>query len=541
MKLEVRAVPSVEKVLLDEAPRSYPFRVRGLRREEVSWQIAYTLREDAFAIYLRIAVESPVADRVRVRQVRHVPVGMPTYGDADDNYLRKTPGLYPDLLREISPHNLRAYPERWDTLWVSIDLGDLPAGEYPVTVQLLDENGAPLAHHTQAVEVMDAELPAQTILHTEWLHCDCLAEHYRVPVWSEEHWRIIENFVREAVHGGDNMLLMPIHTPPLDTRVGAERLTTQLVDITLENGEYRFNMDRVRRWLRMCERCGVRYHEMAHLFTQWGAAHAPKIVAAVDGNEQRIFGWETDAAGPEYGAFLRQYIPALRAVFREEGLEDRVWWHISDEPNATQLNSYLATKNQVADVLQGANMMDALSHYEFYRDGLVPTPVVATTSLRDFLANDVPGLWAYYCCSQYRNVPNLFIAMPGARIRILGMLLHKYRLTGFLQWGFNFYHSAYSDYCIDPYAINDADGAFPAGDPFQVYPGADGMPESSIRHEVSREAFQDLRALQLLASLGGAEEAAAILAPLTLTDYPCGSAAFLELRERINDAIAKRL
>ena len=31
---------------------------------------------------------------------------------------------------------------------------------------------------------------------TEWFHADCLASYYRVPVFSKEHWRIIEEFIK---------------------------------------------------------------------------------------------------------------------------------------------------------------------------------------------------------------------------------------------------------------------------------------------------------------------------------------------------------
>lgn len=541
MKLIVRALPSLQKVFPDEAPAVIPFRVRGLQNEELSWQLAYTLEEENAPRYLTASIDSPIASQVHIRQVRAVPVGFPTYTDADDHYLRKVPGLFPDLLREIAPHNLRAYPGRWDALWISLAPQDLAAGSYPVTIRLSDEAGSVLAEHTQQVELLPAQLPPQSIIHTKWFHCDCLAEYYHVPVFSEAHWQIIENFVKEAVHEGINMLLTPIHTPPLDTRVGSQRLTTQLVDITVKDGQYFFVLDKVRRWIHMAKRCGIQYFEMAHLFTQWGAQHAPKIVATVDGTEQRIFGWESDATDAAYGAFLRAYIPALRKVFQEEGIEDQVWWHISDEPSEQHLSSYLAARRQVSPVLEGAHMMDALSNYAFYREGLVTTPVVALNHLDDFLNHNVPGLWTYYCCGQYKDVTNMFIAMPGARTRVLGMQLYKYHMAGFLQWGFNFYKSQYSDYPIDPYATTDGDGFSPAGDPFLVYPGPDGKPESSIRHELSREAFQDLRALQLLDSLVGEEKVQEILKDLTLTSYPTTDQGFLALREQINDSILAAL
>jgi hypothetical protein len=50
---------------------------------------------------------------------------------------------------------------------------------------------------------------------------------------------------------------------------------------------------------------------LSHLFTQWGAAHAPKIMATVDGTYRRLFGWETDAISDEYVGFLEAFAAEL--------------------------------------------------------------------------------------------------------------------------------------------------------------------------------------------------------------------------------------
>ena len=101
----------------------------------------------------------------------------------------------------------------------------------------------------------------------------------------------------------------------------------------------------------------------------------------------------------------------------------------------------------------------------------------------------------------------------------------------------------YAQYRINPFACTDGDGAWPAGDPFQVYPGPDGQPLESIRMAVTREAMQDLRAMQWLESLAGRDAVLALLGdrPLTFTDYPREPEYLLELRERINAEIVRHL
>ncbi|MBQ3669629.1 MAG: hypothetical protein II920_10450, partial [Clostridia bacterium] len=174
----------------------------------------------------------------------------------------------------------------------------------PIKVSLTGEDGAVIASEETTYTLIGARLPAQTLIHTRWFHCDGLCNYYNVKMFSEEFWRICESFMRAAADMSVNCILTPVHTPPLDTKVGGERLTCQLVDIVKCGDEYSFGFQKLRRWIELAQSAGIRYFEIAHLFTQWGALHAPKIIAIVDGVEKRIFGWETDAAGEEYRHFL---------------------------------------------------------------------------------------------------------------------------------------------------------------------------------------------------------------------------------------------
>lgn len=545
MNVKLKLVSSLEKVFLDQEPEERPELgiPQGFQNEVISFQAAFTMIDPPVRDYIHVEVDSPIAPQVHVRKVVHVPVRLAAYENCGDNYLRTTPGLYPDLLTEIGEHSLRAYPGQWDSLWVDVKPeGKVAGGVYPVTLRLTNDAGETVAERTQMVEVLPGLLPEQKLIHTKWLHCDCLAQYYHVPVFSEEHWRILENFIKKAVEGGINMILTPVHTPPLDTRRGGERLTTQLVGVTLENGEYRFDMANLRRWIAMCKRCGVKYYEVAHLYSQWGATAAPKIMATVDGEYRRLFGWETTATGEDYRRFLNAYVPALLQVFREEGVDRQTYWHVSDEPSLAQLDDYRAARDQVAGLLEGYCIMDALSNLDFYKTGAVDHPIPANNHIDPFLEAGVPGLWTYYCCSQHQDVSNMFMSMPSARNRILGVQLFKFDIEGFLQWGFNFYNAQYSDYPIDPYANTDGDGFVPAGDTFQVYPGADGQPEESIRMAVTTQAMQDLRAFEWLGELVGRDAVKAMIdeglaEPVTFSRFPRSQDYLINLRRRVNRAI----
>ncbi len=147
-----------------------------------------------------------------------------------------------------------------------------------------------------------------------------------------------------------------------------------------------------------------------------------------------------------------------------------------------------------------------------------------------------------YCCAQAAKVSNRFFAMSSVRNRMIGVQMYKYRIEGFLHWGYNFYNSALSKRSLDPYRVTDGDGAFPSGDAFTVYPGKDGKPEDSIRGEVFYMALQDMRALELLESMTSREHVMDILEeglekPLSFSEYPRSASYLLEMHEKVNREI----
>ena len=541
--IDIRVVSSLEKVFPDEAP-SAEADITGVSAfwgESTSFQVAYNY-SSLFAKWTDVEVSSEIADHIRVRKVELVPSTYPRHGLYDEDYLRTAPGMYPDLLRELSDNKIKLIPDQWRCLWVEIDVTEnIPEGEYPVKIEFINESGEVEAEAETFVEVIGIKLPELRIKHTEWFHGDCLADYYGIEVFSERHWEIMENFIATAVRRNCNMLLIPIFTPPLDTAVGGERTTIQLVDVRVDSGEYSFGFGKLKIFIDICLAQGIRYFEMAHLFTQWGAQAAPKIMATVDGEYKRIFGWDTPATGGKYEEFLQLFLPQLTETLAGWGLQDRVYFHISDEPVKENIESYSKAKELVSPYLEGFNTMDAISDYEFYERGLIEQPVCGNDHIEPFLENNVENLWTYYCTAQWKDVSNRFMAMPSYRNRIIGVQLYKYDITGFLHWGYNFYNSQFSLEHINPYEDTSASEAFPSGDTFLVYPGADGKPEESIRILVLSQAFDDYRAMQLLEEISGREKVLELIedtdSEISFTEYPRSASYLLNLREKLNDAI----
>lgn len=506
-----------------------------LKGERYSYQIAYKSSEKFFA---EIVIDSPLSQFITVRSVGNVPSELPVYESDCEFCERNEPGLFPDVLFPIENNRVLIKRQNYYALWITVDLPkDTDAGDYEIKIKL-KKDGETISENIFGLHVINAVLPEQRLIYTQWFHSDSIANYYKIPVFCEKFWALVESFIKAAVHTGVNMLLTPVFTPPLDTEIGGERLTVQLVDVKLENGKYSFGFDRFIRWVRLAQKCGIKYFEISHLFSQWGAKYTPKIVAEVNGRQERIFGWETSADSIEYAEFLSAFIPQLIKVIRSLGIEKSTFFHISDEPNEDQIESYSMAKRTVAPLLEDFPIIDALSDYSFYESGIINNPIPCTNDIESFIEKGFPHPWTYYCCGQGGKLSNRFFGMPLSTTRIIGFQLFKYGIEGFLQWGFNFYNSQYSLRSIDPFAVTDADSAFPSGDSFTVYPGKSGAIES-VRSEVFYQALQDMRALTLLCDrIGKKRTIAAVEADfgiITFFDYPRGTEKMLNLRKSVNN------
>lgn len=537
-KFECFGVSSLEKVFAQRRPQMQESENVCFSNETFSFQIAYCNHGiDPILQRGSWEIESTLRDFVHIRPVYSVPCTMPHGYSSDDYYLTKTAGLVPDLLAEEDFFGMRI--GQWGALWVTVR-GELPIGQHRIRI-VLKSNGEAIGEAEYRLRVLGETLPESDLRYAHWIHYDCISQKHGAPVGGRKYERIVKKYLANAAAHGTNVCFVPLFTPPLNTGVGLYRECVQLVDVTEKEGGWTFGYERVLRFMRLAEQCGMKYFEMSHLFSQWGAEHPPAVYAERAGERRQIFGWQDDSLGQTYVAFLRTFLSTFSEFLRKNGYgEDRVVFHISDEPNGTHLERYLQLREIVKGSLGDYKILDALSDYEFYAQGGVDLPVVTTDHAAVFLQNGVRGLWVYYCCGQGGEyLSNRFMAMPLQRTRILGYQLYLAGCKGFLHWGYNFYNSALSEREIEPYIVTDADGSFQSGDSFIVYPGKNG-PLDSVRHEAMADALQDYRMLLMLERRIGREEVCRFLRAegvLSFTEYPHDAQWQRAVRNKIIDRL----
>ena len=318
MNLCVKQISGLEKVRTNGIESFKTIREQSLLGgESFSYQLAISTTERTD---LKVSVSSPLSEHIKLYEVKNTIIDFAVYDGADDDYLTKEPGIMPDILIPIESENeIIRFVNDSGAIWVSVKIPEnTPAGSYPITVSLTSSNAFEeiTIKQTLTVNVIGANIPKQKTIFTQWFHVDCIADVHNVPIYSEEHWDLIDKYMSLASDLGINMILTPVITPPLDTEIGTTRPCTQLVKIEKQDEKYLFNFSLLKRWIELANKNNMKYFEISHLFSQWGLKYAPNIKVYENGKEDYMFGWHTDSQSEEYRNFLETDPPA----FEEKGL-----------------------------------------------------------------------------------------------------------------------------------------------------------------------------------------------------------------------------
>ena len=491
--MQIITASSLDKIFFDGGVNILEQSGVMLRNERFHFQVAVYNDNWERLCGASLKISGTLAKYVTVRTVDSVPALLTMYKDADDFVLcpsGRDSGLYPDILREENKADLPS--QKWMSFWVTVFSKDgVLAGTHTLDLEIVSE-GQVRGTAKYVLEVLPADIKETDFPVTNWMHYDAIANYYGIKPWSKPYYDILGTFIEHAVSHGVNMLYVPLFTPPLDTLVGGERLDVQLIRVKRIENKYTFDVSELEKFLNFALKHGIKYFEMCHLATQWGAAACPKIMATTETGYERIFGWDTSSTSDEYLNFLSACLSEVDALFKRKGISDACFFHISDEPSQENIDNYRKVYSCIHPIIENYKLIEASTGYGA---DLVDIPVFSTSHLQGALTQNA---FVYYCCSSYKqNLANRFINMPSVRSRVLGLQLWLNKANGFLHWGFNFYNDGLSHRALNPFMETDAGGHFPAGDSFVVYPGRDGAWDS-LRLEVFYDALQDRAVCQAL-------------------------------------------
>ena len=502
--IKMKQISSLKKVLTEEDYNNCERieQITVFQGEHYAYQVAFS---STVRYKMKIELESVLRDCIDLYAVENAVVDSPLYaGKADNDYITVKEGLMPDILTPISEKEDTICMDGVSSVWVDINIPkDLEPGIYTVSTKFKNISRCEQVNLgltvNMKINVLKKEILPQRTMFTQWFHVDCIASAYGVEIYSDEHWKLIDKYMKMATENGMKMIFTPILSLNLDVDFGIRRPDIQLVDIRFDGDGYKFDFTRLKRWIKLCKKNNFKYYELSHLFSQHGLKYTSNVYADVDGVKTNLFGWSTKSDSERYADFLKQFLPKLLAILVEEGIQDVTYFHISDEPQPGNFEKYKNAHDIIRPLIGDCKILEAISNYDLYEKGLVDIPAVCGMYpyLGGFLDKKIDNMFVYSSNICSINVPNRFLAIPAHRNRAMGIIMYKYGIKGFLHWGYNFYYSAGSQYTVNPFLTTSGDGYYPSGDPFSVYPGKNG-PVGSMRMKVFKDSLQDIQILEML-------------------------------------------
>ncbi len=219
-----------------------------------------------------------------------------------------------------------AVPGAVQPVWVTVAVPrGIPAGKYAGTLRV-SAGGRPLCAVPLELEVVDWTLPPARDFGTfmgVYQSPESLAVQYGVPLWSEKHWKLVEESLRLAGQLGNGLVVVPLLNR---TQFGNDR--SMVAWVARKDGSYAYDWQIHDRYLALAAKHGrprVISYQVWSPAAVWQAAPeaAPRFVTVIDGATGRRGALKLPRCGTR--AAKRLWTPLLREVearLKKLGLED---------------------------------------------------------------------------------------------------------------------------------------------------------------------------------------------------------------------------
>lgn len=333
-----------------------------------------------------------------------------------------------------------------------------------------------------------------------WQHSTSVARACRVPVWSDAHFKALEEVVRSLAELGQKCVTVIASDCPwsgqwchYERRAAADLYEYSMIPVTRRaDGGIDCDFSVMQRYIDLCAKYGIdREITVFGLVNVWcdgGGGFAPIADGHPDGAKIRF----TDAVTGMQGyitdpGLIDEYVAQIERYFVRTGQIGRVRL-IADEP--ADPDRYRASIDRIARVAPSFVLKAALNHSGFigeFGDRVSDFVPSLECLCREYdrlceYRRTMPGkrfLW--YVCNM-PAYPNTFLASDPCETLAIGALTALIGFDGFLRWG-------YTVWCADPVADNRYFN-WPAGDLHFVYPARSGGVMLSLRYKLLKRAVE---------------------------------------------------
>jgi hypothetical protein len=400
-------------------------------------------------------------------------------------------------------------------VWIEVMIPkDTPPGNYTgrvkIYTQCMFEDEELIKVFDFNILVKDVELPEPKNFRFYldlWQHLSNIARKHEVHLWSDEHFRVLEGYVKSLADLGQKAITVIASEIPWSGQrcyrvknYPSDLFEYSMIRVERDGFGYHYDFSVVERYIDLCMKYGIdKEIEVFGLMNIWLDPEYGYTGIAEDYPDGiRIRYYDRNDGAFKYirnGEEIKAYIKALEKFFIEKDLIDRVRI-VADEPG--DIGRYKRSLETIREVAPGFRFKSAINHSEFIEEfkniisdfvPVLPGVCEKWETLKE-LKSKVTGriLW-YVCC--WPPYPNTFISSPLVESRLIGILTAFMGLDGFLRWN-------YTVWPEDP--RNRISYRFPhwkAGDTNFVYPGKDGRPILTLRYKNLKRGIEDYELLMM--------------------------------------------
>ncbi|MBQ4607028.1 MAG: DUF4091 domain-containing protein [Clostridia bacterium] len=444
---------------------------------------------------LRVAVDGPFAAEIH-------PIDM----HQDNDNLWKADAILTNPVLELEGKRARS-------VWVELQIPeDTVPGEYTCHVSLYA--GSMFTAETRlteaAVQITVADcllpVPAEHRFHLDlWQHLSNIARKHETPLWSDEHFAVLENYVRSLGELGQKAVTLVVSQVPWagqgchdEYRMAANLYEYSIIPVTKTAEGFTYDYVPMQRYIDLCAKYGIdREISIFGLANIWAGEgfgalaedYPDKIKIRYLDKADGCYKYMTTAAE------IDDYIRSLEQYFLTTGQIDRVRL-VADEPG--DIVAYRKSIEHLHAVAPAFRCKAALNHASFIGefgkevDDYVPS--LGTLAQEYDIIREYQGsltgkrfLW-YVCCGP--EYPNTFLRSRLTESYFIGILTSYVQLDGFLRWNYTVWND-------DPRA-DIRYGNWYAGDTNFVYPAANGAPLLTLRYKALKRGIQFYELLERL-------------------------------------------
>ncbi len=358
--------------------------------------------------------------------------------------------------------------------------GSAPPGSYTGELCILD--GADETKISLQCRVSSAKVPPLSSCRLGMLNFfayDNLAAQHHVEKAGSEYWRLFEAYVKAQIE----MRCTHILLPPGEAVFKDGKLAG--FDFSMAERAGQIARSAGAKWL-----CGG---PVAHWHDWEDAEYYPE--------------WDTRTGVTTQEGYLqlRLYFTGWASVIERNRWNHCMVQSLADEPQTANDGTYRILAGIFRRFLPGIPVIDAVETTNLGGgiDIWVPKQDTYEKWRAEYERLKAAGeeMWFYTCAFPAGPIMNRSMDLPLTVSRLLLWMGARYRLSGFLHWGFNYYIGSdiwHSACCPHKGAL------LPAGDAHIVYPGKNG-PLKSMRFEAQRAGAEDYELLVQAAEISPEE------------------------------------